>query len=263
MTKLYSKIRREAKKKIKENELEQKNIEVERIGKDFSKDKTPSNKNFNGLTQQNFQLPSDEYALTKGEEVLLRCKIENSYGDAFTNKPRQFQGKLGKIFNLDLGNETERAIFFSALNAAFNHLNLIDKTIHCKGDDPKSCGKELAKQIQEKYDNPKITHIGYQPGHLEYCCKKFETFVTDQNPENIGKEKFGTRILPASDNEKTMKKADLALITGSSVVNGSLPQLIKWCKEYGTKPIIYGVSGKGASEILGIESFCPYGRENP
>lgn len=263
MSKFYQKIRRKAKKKIEDNKLQEAQVEVGKIGQGFSENGNLPSDDFKDLAQQNFKLPSDDYALAKGEEVLLRCKLGNSYGDAFTNKPKPFRGKLGEIFDLDLENETDRAIFFSALNAAFNHLDLINKTIHCQGNDPKKCGRELVEYLQEKYGKPKIVHIGYQPGHLEYCCKNTETFVTDRNPENIGKEKFGTKILSATDNERTIKKADLALITGSSVVNGSLPQLVKWCEKYNTKPIIYGVSGKSASEILEIESFCPYGRENP
>lgn len=263
MSKLYSKIKTIAKKKIHENNLQQKQIKAAKIGKGFPKNKNPPNNDFTKLDQQNLELPSEEYALAKGEEVLLRCKLENSYGDAFTNKPRQFQGKLGEILELDLEKETHRAIFFSALNATFNHLDLISKTIHCEGNDPKKCGKELVKTLREKYGNPKTAHIGYQPGHLEHCCENFKTLITDLNPDNVGMKKFGTKILPGTDNEKIIKKADIALITGSTVVNGTLPQLIKWCKKHTTTPIIYGVTGKSTSTILEIESFCPYGKENP
>ncbi len=164
---------------------------------------------------------------------------------------------------MDLENETDRAIFFSSLNAAFNHLDLVNETIHCEGNDPKKCGKELVKLLKEKYENPKIAHIGYQPGHLEHCCQRFETLVTDLNPENVKEEKFGTKILPASNNEKIIKNSDIALITGSSVVNGTLPKLIKCCEKNKTEPIIYGVSGKSTSHILEIENFCPHGRETP
>ncbi len=263
MTNIYRKIRKEAKKKIGKNKLSSKKIKAEKIGQGSPEgEKIPKNK-FENLEKQKFKLPSKDYALAKGEEVLLRCKLENNYGDAFTNNPKPFIGNLGNIFELDLKNETNRAIFFSALNAAFKHQNLVNKTVHCTGDDPKKCGKELAKHIQEKKGQPTIAHIGYQPGHLKACSEKFESFVTDLNPKNIGKKKFGTKIQPGTKNEKIIKKAEIALITGSSFVNGTMPQLLQLCKKHDTKPIVYGVSGKSATKLLGIEDFCPYGREKP
>ncbi|MBS3815849.1 MAG: hypothetical protein KGY45_04735, partial [Hadesarchaea archaeon] len=133
---------------------------------------------------------------------------------------------------------------------------------HCQEGDPEKCGNELAEHILDKYGEAKVAHIGYQPGHLEACSKHFDSQVTDMNTKNIGEEKFGVKVIDASENERVIKEADVACITGSTITNGTLPELLEWCETYETEPIVYGVTCRGAAEILGLETFCPYGRDN-
>ena len=89
----------------------------------------------------------------------------------------------------------------------------------------------------------------------------FDTvFVTDLNHENIGQLKFGNTIVDGALNEKIIQQVDVACITGSSIVNGALFQLLEWCKKYGVHPVLYGVTVKGAANLLGFEVFCPFCR---
>lgn len=214
-------------------------------------------------SEQYFRLPSKEYALTKGKEVLVRCEIENHYGDAFTDEPKTFRGKIKDIGELLFGDKGNKAIFFGTLNATLNYLGLVKKTIHCRGDEPRKCGKKLAAYILEKFGRVKVAHIGYQPGHLEACSKEFDSYATDLNPENIGKVKFGRKILDGSTNESVIRKVDVACITGSTVASGALPELLEWCDAYDVAPIIYGVTSKSAAKILNLDAFCPYSHEYP
>jgi uncharacterized protein (DUF4213/DUF364 family) len=109
-----------------------------------------------------------------------------------------------------------------------------------------------------KFGKAKVAHIGYQPGHVKATSAKFnKVYVTDLNLENVGKVKFGFKILDGSKNVDVIKKVDVACITGSAIVNGTLFKLLNCCEKYGVKYILYGVTIKGAARILGYNVFCP------
>ncbi len=224
-------------------------------------DKKPSKwKDEDGVKEEYFEIPSKEYALARGEELLVRCRFKGYFGDAFTDRPNTYHGELKNIPDLIRGGAGDRAIFFGTLNAVLSYIGEIENAIHCEKGNPKKCGEEMADFILENFGKRKIAHIGYQPGHLEACSKIFENYVTDMNPENIGEKKFGKRILDETKNEEIIKKVDVALITSSTFVNGTLGELLDLCEKYDTEPIIYGVSGKGATELLGLRNFCPLSR---
>lgn len=260
---MYSQLSESFQNIVEENNFREKNAKCEIIARGFVDKPPKSRSNPEGAVNQDFRLPSEEYALVKGKEVLIRCQIDEYYGDAFTDKPRTHKERLGQMHELASGDRGDRAIFFATLNAMLHHLGMIEKPIHCKEGDPKKCGRELAEFIMDKFGKAKVAHIGYQPGHIEACSNHFESYVTDLNPENIGKEKFGRKILNGEKNEEVIKKVDVACITGSTVTNGTLPELIEMCDTHGTEPIIYGVSAKGTLELLNMTGFCPYSREKP
>lgn len=248
---------------VLENDVLEKNVKCEIIARGFT-DRPPKTKSDpENVVNQNFRLPSEEYALVRGNEVLVRCEVDGHYGDAFTDKPKTYDGKIGQIFEFAAGDRGDKAIFFASLNALLSSLGMIDRPIHCKEGDPKECGEKLAEFIMDSYGKVNVAHIGYQPGHLEACSSVFKGFVTDLNPENIGKRKFGREILDGKNNEKVIKKVDVACITGSTLTNGTLPNLIDWCNRYSTEPIIYGVTCKGALKLLNGKGFCPFSREKP
>lgn len=208
------------------------------------------------------KLPSEEYPLERGEEVILECKFMDCIGHSFTNKPYPFRGKIREIISFIFGDESRKAVFISTLNAVLNKTGILNGTVHCWGNEPELCGEEMAKFITEKYGRVTVAHIGYQPGHVKLLVRKLgpeNVLVTDLNPRNIGKIKFGVKILDASKNEEVISKCTVALITGSSAVNGTLPNLLSKCLKHRVKPVIYGVTGKGIAKILGIKVFCPFG----
>jgi len=217
------------------------------------------------VLKSNFtKLPSREYALAKGKEVIVHCEIEGGCGQAFTSKPKEFSGKVKDAFNMIYGDEGDKAVFFATLNAVFHKLGRIEGTIHCIGEEPEKCGEEFASYLMLKFGKVKVAHIGFQPGHVKALIKHFgvkNVYVTDLNPENIGCIKFGVKILNGSMNSEVLRKVDVACITGSAAVNGTLPELLDLCDKYGVKPVLYGVSGKGIANILGLDVFCPYGHD--
>ena len=211
------------------------------------------------------RLPSREYALAKGREVIVHCEIEGGYGQAFTSKPKEFSGKIKDVLNMIYGDEGDRAVFFATLNAVLHKLKRIKGTIHCMEEEPEICGEEFASYLMSKFGKVKVAHIGYQPGHVKALVKHFgaeNVYVTDLNPENIGCIKFGVKILSGFMNSEVLKKVDVACITGSAAVNGTLPELLELCEKYDVKPVLYGVTGKGIAKILDLDIFCPYGHDH-
>jgi len=260
---MYKKIQNEFRKIVETHGLQEEEISCKIIARGFTSLPPPQLQRPKDIVEQHFKMPSKEYALTRGKEVIVRCEFKKSYGDAFTDKPKAWSGKLKKIHNLILGDKSDRAVYFAVLNTTLARLGFVEKAVHCKEDDPKRCGEELASYILRNFGNVRIAHIGYQPGHIETCAKYFENYVTDLNPENIGKVKFGREILSGNDNEEVIKKADVACITGSTIVGGDLPALLRWCEKYDTTPIIYGVTVVGAAKLLNLPHFCPFARSKP
>jgi len=259
---MYKRIEKEFKKIVKKHNLQDEEVDCRIVAKGFS-DRRPKASGSKEFIEQHFKMPSAEYALVKGKEVIVRCKFKGSYGDAFTDQPRAYRGKLKEIMDFLFGDAGSRAVYFASLNAVLGHLGMVRGTVHCREEEPRKCGVQLAEYIRNNFGHVKVAHIGYQPGHVEACSKVFDSYVTDMNPENIGSVKFGRKILDASKNEEVIKKVKVACITGSSLANATLPDLIKWCEACEVEPLIYGVSGVGAAKILGLEHFCPYGHNRP
>jgi len=51
-----------------------------------------------------------------------------------------------------------------------------------------------------------------------------------------------------------MRWCDLALVTGTTVVNGTIEPILEMAQE---KAIFYGISIAGVARLLGLERFCP------
>ncbi|MEA1964917.1 MAG: DUF364 domain-containing protein [Candidatus Aerophobetes bacterium] len=195
----------------------------------------------------------DDYPLIKGKERLMQAEFKNSFGQAFTDMYGNYKGKLTDIMRMELKNNFRRAIFISTLNAVMGYLKLADKTVHCKNKEPRECSKKLAGYIREKFGSPdKIAIVGFQPRMVEALAKNFKVRVTDLDSDNIGKEKFGVYIEDANKTEENLKWCDVALITGTTVVNNSIKNFLI------SKPVIfYGVTIAGAAELLDLNRFCP------
>jgi hypothetical protein len=260
---MYEKINREFKKIVKKHKLRDEKVACVIIAKGFSDRRRRLSNISENFIEQHFKMPSEEYALVKGKEVIVRCEFKDHYGDAFTDEPKAFSGRVKEVHKLLSGDKGDRAVYFATLNAILSYLELAEGTVHCRGDEPRKCGEQLVTYISENFGKVRVAHIGYQPGHVEACSKHFESYVTDLNPENIGMVKFGRKILDGSANEEVIRKTDVACITGSTLASGELPKLIGWCETYGTEPVVYGVTSKGAAKILNFRYFCPYGHDRP
>ena len=196
--------------------------------------------------------PEDEdYPLLTGKERLMQAEFRGSLGQAFTDMYGDFSARLSDIVAMDLRNNFRRAIFISSLNAVMRYLGLIDKTVHCKDNELPQCSRELVRYVEEKYAHPKIAFIGFQPRMVQALVANFELRVTDLDRDNIGKKKFGVVIDGPEQTPENLDWCDLALVTGTTVVNDTVSQFAV------AKPVIfYGITISGVAKLLGLHHFC-------
>jgi len=236
-TKIYDIIKKEFVKIIRENALESEEVVVKAVP--LSPEEAIGN-------------PEDkDYPLIIGKERLMQAELRGSLGQAFTDMYGNFSGKLSDIVEMDLTNNFRRAIFISSLNAVMRYLGLIAKSIHCRNEEPRECSHELVKYIEKNYGHPKIAFIGFQPRMVEALSPKFELKVTDMDKNNIGSEKFGVQIHGPEKTQEHLDWCDIALVTGTTVANGTIDQFQM------SKPVIfYGITVSGVAKLLDLNSFC-------
>ncbi len=196
----------------------------------------------------------NDFPLQKGKERLMQAEIDGHKGQAFTDMPGNFTGSVEKALTLPAINNFNRAVIVATLNAACRKFKDTTFTIHCRDQGPHECGKNLNETILERFGNPRIAFIGLQPAMVEQLSESFEIRVFDLDPDNIGKVKYGVAIENGDcDLENVEDWCDLFLVTGSTVVNGTIDNFLNR-----KKPVLfYGTTVAGAAELLGLERFCP------
>lgn len=194
-----------------------------------------------------------DYPLVKGRERLMQAEFQGSKGQAFTAMYGDFDGTLAEVLEMDLKNNFQRPVFVAALNAVTRHVGLVSGTIHCRNEEPRRCAQELVKYLREKNGVRRVALVGFQPRMAEALSQHFELRITDLDEENIGQDKYGVSICGPEKTTGHLEWCDLALVTGTTVANGTLAQFLR-----GPKPVIfYGVTVAGAARLLGLERFCP------
>jgi uncharacterized protein (DUF4213/DUF364 family) len=200
--------------------------------------------------------PEDkDYPIITGRERMLQADFRGHYGHAFTDMYGNMNIRLADIASKKPENNFRRAVFISSLNAVMSYLGMTDKTVHCRNEEPKECCRVLVDKIESEYGSPKIAFVGFQPRMIEFLAKKFEIRATDLDENNIGTEKFGVVIGGPEKTQENLDWCDLALVTGTTVVNDTIGQFL------GTsKPVIfYGVTISGTAKLLRLDVFCHCG----
>jgi len=194
---------------------------------------------------------TDDFPLQKGKERLMQADIGGGLGQAFTDRFGDYEGTLESILATPLTNNFRRAIFVAAINAALRRLGLVQGTIHCRDQGPDRCARALADDIQNRYGNIKITIIGFQPRMVEILAARFPVRVLDMDVDNIDQDKFGVMVESPQTAPAAVDWADLLLVTGTTLVNGTLPDFLV------DKPtIFYGTTIAGAAYLMGWTRFC-------
>ena len=198
---------------------------------------------------------ADDFPLQKGKERLMQADFCNALGQAFTDQYGDFEGTLDEVLKMGLNNNYRRALFVASLNAVLRHLKQVEKTVHCRDEEPTRCATDLSRYLKNRYGRVKIAQVGFQPRMIEALAPAFALRVMDLDPDNIGATRFNTLIEGPEATDEVIRWADLLLVTGTTVVNGTIEQFL------GEKPVLfYGTTIAGPAHLMGWERFCACGR---
>ena len=202
----------------------------------------------------------DDFPLLKGKEVLMEAEFGNKKGQAYTDAPSEFSGPLQNIADLELNDSRNRALFIAALNAVMKYLDNELPTIHCKDNEPEECAGEMVDFLQPLKPG-KVGLIGLQPAILEALVNfkgSNNIFCVDRDEKNRTNIKFGVTIDWGDDQgmEELFQKTDLILATGSTVVNGSLSDIINLAEKHQKLLYFYGTTIAGTARLMDLKHLC-------
>lgn len=194
---------------------------------------------------------SADFPLQKGKEKLMQAEFFNAKGQAFTDQYGNFDGLVEDILNMDVENNFRRAVFTATLNAVLCHLKQIEKTVHCRDNGPANCAVELIRHLKSNYGDIKIAQIGFQPRMVESLARSFPLRVLDLDSDNIGTQKFNIEIEGPENSLDAIQWADLLLVTGTTLINGTIKKFLK-----GKPVLFYGTTIAGAAHLMNWDRFC-------
>jgi len=194
---------------------------------------------------------TDDFPIQKGKERLMQAEFGTGTGQAFTDRYGDFSGKLSEVIDMPLENNFRRAVFVASLNAVLDYLNEVQGTIHCKDNGPTLCATELAHYLKRRYGRLKITQVGFQPRMVEHLAKAFDYRILDMDPDNIGTRKFDTLVEGPESTTDAVTLADLLLVTGTTLVNGTIHDFLSY-----KSILFYGTTITGAAHLMNWDRFC-------
>ncbi|MCY6356090.1 Rossmann-like domain-containing protein [Clostridium sp. ZS2-4] len=197
-----------------------------------------------------------DYPIIKGKEKLMQAEFRGKKGQAFTDMPGEFSGTIEEIINRPIKTNFDRAVLVSTLNAVCKYLNITDRSIHCKDEEPEECAEKLVQHIKEKYESPKIALIGLQPAMLQRLSENFDVRVVDLDKEKIGEIKFGVEVENAEEKtEDLLNWCELIVATGSTCANDTITKFLT------EKPVIFfGTTIAGSAALMNLNRFCPFSK---
>lgn len=203
-----------------------------------------------------------DYPLLREKEILIQASFKNSFGQAFTGIPTTFNRTLEDVFALNLNEIGNRAILIATINAVLRNCGLIEKTVHCRDNEPVICGEQIATQLYKQYGQVRVGIAGYQPAFIKAFTAVFgkkEVHVTDLSAESMGKIFSGAEIWDGmARTEELIAVSDLILVTGSVFVNGTEEPFLA-AVEAGNPLYFYGTTVTGLAFLLGLPHICPLG----
>jgi hypothetical protein len=96
-----------------------------------------------------------------------------------------------------------------------------------------------------KGDKPHVLVIGAMAGtHAALVARGFEVTATDMSPDVVGRNLGGVTVRDGADNYALMEPADIAIVTGMTFPNGTLPGLMRAAQNSNTSTMIWAVTGR-------------------
>jgi hypothetical protein len=197
----------------------------------------------------------DDYPLLKGKERMMEARFRGAAGQAYTDQIGNFEGTLGDVLTLPMDSNYHRAVLVATVNAVLRHQGVIDKSCHCKDEDPVRCAPYLPKALA-LFSSRRVGMIGHQPRLLEIVSQNFQVRICDRDPDQISKEKSGVIIEPPENYGDILDWCDLILATGTTLVNDTIDYFFV----SGKPTVFYGITISGVAKMLNLKHFCPLGR---
>ena len=206
-----------------------------------------------------------DFPIIIGKERVVEAKLLGSAGHAYTDSPQEYLGTLKDILNLELTTNQNRAIYVATLNALLGSLKMVDKTVHCKDDEPEECALEIADTVLKKYGQTDVGLIGLNPAIAERLADTFgpdHVYITDLAEDNIGQHRFGVEIWDGNTRtEDLVDASDVVIFTGTTLINNTFDRIWDLIQTLGKNYLTYGVTAAGVCRLLDIERICPCGRD--
>ena len=207
-----------------------------------------------------------DFPIIIGKERVIEATLLGSKGHAYTDSPQEFLGTLKDILNLELTTNQNRAIYVATINALLGSLKMVDKTVHCKDDEPEECALEIADTVLKKYGRADVGLIGLNPAIAERLVDTFgpdHVRITDLARDNIGQHRFGVEIWDGNiRTEDLVDASDVVIFTGTTLINNTFDRIWDLIQTGGKKYVVYGVTAAGVCRLLDIERICPRGRDS-
>jgi len=205
-----------------------------------------------------------DFVIKKGKEYVIEATFDKARGQAFTGIACNWNGTLEELLSLELSDIRNRGIFVASMNAVLRSLGLARGTNHCRDEDPTNCGPKIAGQLEARFGTKRFGLVGLQPAILKALVNRFtrkSVRVVDLNPDNIGSSKYGIEVWDGqSDLPRLVEWSEVGLVTGSSVVNGTIDEIIRCFKDDNKPVVFFGNTISGTAALLDLDRICPFGR---
>lgn len=206
-----------------------------------------------------------DFPIIIGKERIIEAEFQGAKGHAYTDSPQDFVGVLRNVLGLELNTNHNRAIYIATLNAVLGSLGQVDRTVHCKDEEPEECALEIAGFLLGRYGKKDVGLIGLNPAIAERLINAFgadHVHITDLSRDNIGKQKFGVEVWDGSTRtEELVEVSDIIVFTGTTLVNDTFTHIWNLIQSHKRNYLVYGVTAAGVCQLLGIERICPCGRD--
>ncbi|MDD4163225.1 MAG: DUF364 domain-containing protein [Methanothrix sp.] len=199
----------------------------------------------------------DDFPLIRGKEVLMQAVYRGAVGQAFTAASGGFRGSLGDVLEMPINGCFERGVLIATMNAVLRYMGKIEKTVHCRDDGPRRCAASMSEWIKEQ-DVKRVGLVGLQPALLEaLVCALGPERVMVSDLAEAGADRCQVRVLDGMQAEQMLESCQLLLITGSTLANGTIDDLMDAARGCNSRVVFYGSTAAGAAYLLGQERWCP------
>ena len=203
-------------------------------------------------------------AMSSSARGVIEATVGEARGQAFTDRRTRWSGTLADVFALPLDDVAHRAVVVATLNALAAKLDLADRVVHCRQGDPLRCGPELVADLRRRYpDATKVFLVGLQPAILDALVDVLGADgvrAVDLDAENIGGVRNGVHIGNGDEEiAEDVAWCDVMLVTGSSIVNDTLDEILAVSHDASTPVVFFGNTVAAVATVAELERICPLG----